>query len=87
MSEPPFPGTIYPTLEDVLIIYAWVVEVDADVALDCVRDWALLESALLRPEQAAHYAGADLVNQAAHSCGAWSGTIRSRMGTNASPMP
>ncbi len=65
MSEPPFPGTIYPTLEDVLIIYAWVVEIDADVALDCVRDWAFLESALLRPEQAAHYAGADLVDQAA----------------------
>ncbi|MBX6723141.1 MAG: type II toxin-antitoxin system death-on-curing family toxin [Dactylosporangium sp.] len=57
---------VYPTAEKVLEDYADVTGVPPATARYYVRDRNALESALQRPRQAAYYAGADLVVQAAH---------------------
>lgn len=57
---------VYPTIEQVLAVYADVMGIPPEDARHYVRDWNTLESTLQRPRQAAYYAGADLVMQAAH---------------------
>jgi len=57
---------VYPTVEYVLKLYADVTGIPPEAAPKYVRDRDVLESALQRPRQAAFYAGADLIMQAAH---------------------
>lgn len=57
---------VYPTVEDVLKLYADVTGIPPEAAPNYVRDRDVLDSALQRPRQAAFYAGADLVMPAAH---------------------
>ena len=64
MDEQP-PATRYIDVREAIEIYARTHEIALVDAVDCIRDRSLLASALLRPRNVAHYAGADLVDQAA----------------------
>lgn len=57
--------TLYPTIAEVLQLYAATMEISPARAADGIRDLGLLESALARPQNAAAYEGASLIRQAA----------------------
>ncbi len=56
---------VYLTVDDVLSFYAVLFAYTEQQAADQLRGRATLEGALARPQQYAHYAGADLALQAA----------------------
>jgi death on curing protein len=59
------PERVYLSGEETLALFAEVVGVSVEAARQELRDEGLLESALARPIHAAHYANADLAEQAA----------------------
>jgi death on curing protein len=58
------PPIRYLTLDDVLAMYEHAL-IRTDEVPQGIRDRGLLESAVMRPRFLAHYAGADLIEQAA----------------------
>lgn len=58
------PEPVYLTTLDIEALHDFVVEKTGEAPAP-LRDRSLLESAVMRPQTAAHYAGADLVAQAA----------------------
>ncbi|MSQ36702.1 MAG: type II toxin-antitoxin system death-on-curing family toxin [Chloroflexi bacterium] len=59
------PEYVYLSGEETLALFAEILGVPLDAARRELRDEGLLESALARPIHAAHYANADLAEQAA----------------------
>jgi death-on-curing protein len=55
---------VYLTVLDVIDLHQWVME-NTGVFPASLRDQGLLESALMRPQMAAHYEQADLIKQSA----------------------
>ncbi len=58
------PGTVYLSLADVIALHALVM-VRTGAARSPLRAEGVLESAVMRPQMAAHYEDADLIRQAA----------------------
>lgn len=56
---------IYLTADEVLVLYADLMNTEGSDPRSLVRDWNLLESALDRPKHAAYYENADIETQAA----------------------
>ena len=59
------PDPIYLEWEEALALFAEIKGLSIEAALRELRDEGLLRSAMARPQNAAHYAGADLAEQAA----------------------